>query len=74
MNGIPFRDHAGLEPMVLNRLEAEHRDLTTLERVLDWGRDRTPPVRVLEVIAQDEYTHDVVMQLESARYLVYDTT
>lgn len=39
----------------------------TLEDVLALGHD------LVEVIVQDEYTHDVVMR-DHDRFLVYDTT
>ena len=43
----------------------EHR---TLEEAL-----RQPELRLLDVIVQDEYTHDVVFAFGD-RFLVYDTT
>ncbi len=46
---------------------AQAARLDTLEDVLRWGGD------VLEVIVQDEYTHDVVIQHHDA-FLVFDTT
>ncbi len=44
--------------------------LATLEDVLRWGGD------VIEVIVQDEYTHDVVARAPGAvaNFLVFDTT
>jgi hypothetical protein len=42
--------------------------LETLEDVLRWGG------HVLEVIVQDEYTHDVVVHTLDAGFLVFDTT
>ena len=42
--------------------------LDTLEDVLRWGGD------VLDVIVQDEYTHDVVVAGRDGAYLVFDTT
>ena len=43
--------------------------LDTLEDVLRWG------AHVLEVVVQDEYTHDVIAQHERAEgFLVFDTT
>ena len=41
--------------------------LDTLEDVLRWGAD------VLEVVVQDEYTHDVVVT-KATMVLVFDTT
>jgi len=42
--------------------------LDTLEEILRWGG------HVLEVIVQDEYNHDVVVQGHAAGFLVFDTT
>ncbi len=44
--------------------------LVTLEDVLRWGAD------VIDVIVQDEYTHDVVARAPKAPpgFLVFDTT
>jgi hypothetical protein len=42
--------------------------LATLEDVLRWGGD------VLEVVVQDEFTHDVVVRRGAGAYLVFDTT
>ena len=41
--------------------------LATLEDVLAWCRD------VVEVIVQDEFTHDVIVQ-RPAGFVVFDTT
>jgi len=51
------------------RLEAATK-LQTLEDVLHWGGD------VVEVVVQDEYTHDVVVVRvrNVGPYLVFDTT
>jgi hypothetical protein len=47
---------------------ASASDLATLEDVLRWGGD------VLEVVVQDEFTHDVVVRRGGGAYLVFDTT
>lgn len=50
------------------RLEVATK-LQTLEDVLRWGGD------VVEVVVQDEYTHDVVVRVRDVGpYLVFDTT
>ena len=41
--------------------------LDTLEDVLRWG------AHVVEVVVQDEYTHDVIAQ-HAGGFLVFDTT
>jgi hypothetical protein len=45
--------------------------LRTLEDVLAWARAHKADV--VEVIVQDEFTHDVILR-EAERYHVFDTT
>ena len=45
--------------------------LRTLEDVLAWARARRADV--IDVIVQDEFTHDVIVR-EAERYHVFDTT
>jgi hypothetical protein len=46
--------------------------LRTLEEVLRWARPRGHAL--VDVVAQDEYTNDVVLALADGRWLVFDTT
>ncbi|HVK64458.1 MAG TPA: hypothetical protein VM694_08290 [Polyangium sp.] len=46
----------------------------TLEDVVRWGLALTPPRLVADVVVQDEYNHDVVLEHPTGVYLVYDTT
>jgi hypothetical protein len=52
------------------RLEA----LVTLAEVVRFGLAQTPARLIAEVVVQDEFTHDVVLPLSDARWLVFDTT
>ncbi len=47
--------------------------LRTLEEVVRWMAAQPAPCAIVEVVAQDEFTHDVVVQ-QGARWLVFDTT
>ena len=57
-----------------DRLCAELAPLTLLEAVVRWGHAQTPPRGIVDVVVQDEYTHDVVMPLGDRRWLVFETT
>jgi len=70
----PFRDRAHLAPDERTALEHAHVPLTTLGAVLDWARAQSPPLAVAEIVTQDEYTHDVILDFTAGRCLVYDTT
>jgi hypothetical protein len=46
----------------------------TLEKVLDWCQAQHPPQWVEAIVAQDEFTSDVVVRFDHQLYFVYDTT
>jgi hypothetical protein len=46
----------------------------TLSDVLAFGARLQPPRSPVEIVTQDEYTHDVVLELRTDAFLVYDTT
>jgi hypothetical protein len=54
----------------IKNLVATH---TTLEKLMLWGVQQSPPVMIAEIIAQDEFTNDIVVPYNHL-YLVYDTT
>ncbi|HEU0035644.1 MAG TPA: hypothetical protein VFQ53_33765 [Kofleriaceae bacterium] len=57
-----------IAPSTIDKLALAGR-LETLEDVLRWGGD------VVEVVVQDEYTHDVIVTHATApAFLVFDTT
>lgn len=67
-------DRAGLPADELAQLTARVAGHPTLGHVVrDWASG-TPPRAVLDVITQDEYTHDVVILYRDQIHLVYDTT
>jgi hypothetical protein len=45
----------------------------TLDDVVNWTLARRPVERIVDVIVQDEFTHDIVVTFGD-RWLVYDTT
>ena len=71
---LPLHDHAATPVNQLEFLRATFGRFSALGQLLEWGRDLDPPVRVEEIIAQDEYSHDVLVPLPGARYLAFDAT
>lgn len=53
---------------------AAPEDLKTLHDVILWGKTLSPMLEIVDVVIQDEYTHDVVAKLGEDRYLCFDTT
>jgi len=74
MRDVPFRAVSGADAAVLERARAVFREAFTLADVLAAGRTMQPPLRVSEIVTQDEYTHDVVTPFGPSHYLSFDTT
>lgn len=71
---IDVTDYADLKGSDLATYERALGGLTSLERVLSWGRAQEPARGIEEILTQDEYTHDVIMPADGGCYLVFDTT
>jgi hypothetical protein len=69
---VPIVDHAGLSAERFAELQEALADHQTLERAIRWCLARGHVVA--DVIAQDEYTQDVVVPLGDDLFLVYDAT
>lgn len=67
-------NHARISDEQAHRLVREVQVLHTLEEVVHFGLAQTPPKMILDIIVQDEYCHDVVMEWEGGLYLAFDTT
>ncbi|MEP7337034.1 MAG: hypothetical protein ABI977_04770 [Acidobacteriota bacterium] len=57
---VQIINRANLSPQAFAALERELPPLGTLLQFVVWGSQQQPPVRLLETVAQDEYTHDVI--------------
>ena len=71
---IPLHDEASFGAERLAPLRAAVQPLRTLGDVLAWSRAATRSRQPTEIVTQDEYTHDVVFDLDGAIYLAFDTT
>ncbi len=67
-------NHANLSDEQAHRLVRQVQRLVTLEEVIVWGLAQPAKRTILDVIVQDEYCHDVVMEWEAGMHLVFDTT
>jgi hypothetical protein len=52
----------------------EVESFCTLEMVIQWAFGRKPPAELFTVVAQDEFTNDVVIRVSPEIFLVLDTT
>jgi hypothetical protein len=67
-------NRANLPIETLTALERELPRFGTLQEFVLWGSARRPPVLLIETIALDEYTHDVIAPLRNGLTLVLEAT
>ena len=70
-------NHANLSRESIAEIESELPDQQNLKDVMTWALSYpvdTIPQVVADVIAQDEFTHDVLVPWRDGLVLVYDTT
>ncbi|MCA9638167.1 MAG: hypothetical protein KC420_19195 [Myxococcales bacterium] len=67
-------DRVGLPPERLAAIRAALAGQAILADVVRWGARAEPPRMIVDVVVQDEYTHDVVLDHGDGLFLVYDTT
>jgi hypothetical protein len=48
--------------------------METLGAVIRWATARSPRAEFVNVVVQDEYTHDVVVRVAADLFAVFDTT
>ena len=71
---IPFADCANLSPAERDALAEVVTRRRGQDQIFAWGRTQSPPIHPVDVIKQDEFTHDVLVPLPENRWLVYGAT
>ena len=76
MTAFPIENRANLPADRFAALSAALAGHRSIKRALDWSLSLSPPVAPADVLAQDEYSHDVLMPLidPPGAWLVYDCT
>jgi hypothetical protein len=74
MKLVPVSAAGPVAPHILGVVTGEVGRLATLADVLAWAGRRSPPVRVEEIVTQDEYTHDVLLPFDGKHFLAFDAT
>jgi len=72
---MEFMDHVHLLNVADPQLAAAIGRFRTLEHVLNWPMFRGADLKSLDLIAQDEYSHDMLMPLpDGKRWLAFAMT
>lgn len=71
---VPVENRASLPPAEFDALARDLSGLTSMRSVLAWLTSRVPPLKVVDMTTQDEFSHDILVAYRGGRYLVYDST
>lgn len=71
---MELRDRLDLPAARLAEVRAAIAGHGLLGDLIRWGARAQPQRLVVDVIVQDEYTYDVVLDFGGGLFLVYDTT
>ena len=67
-------NRAGLPAPDFDRLSAELAGLVSMGRALSWFASHRPPLAPEGMVAQDEFSFDVVVPLREGLCLAFDST
>jgi hypothetical protein len=71
---VLVENRAGSAVEVFERLAPLLASQRSIKIALDWLLAQRPPLTPSEIVAQDEYSHDVLVAYPGGLYLVYDST
>jgi len=71
---VPIEANGRIAERDLTRFRIALRELRNLGAVLGWLRAQDPPRTALDIVTQDEYTHDVIVPWDERLVLVFDAT
>jgi hypothetical protein len=71
---VVIENRARLDTAEFALLKSTLEAQTSMERALTWFTQHTPPLAPEDLIAQDEFSFDLLVRLPDASYLSYDTS
>ena len=74
LDPVEIDDRVGVPEPVRREIEGATARLGCLADVVRWGMEGEPERLIVDVIVQDEYTHDVILDYGAGLHLVFDTT
>ncbi len=73
-DAIRIENRAGLEDQAFLSLAGDLSRQHSVRHVLDWLRRHDPPLKMQDMVTQDEFSHDILVAYREGLYLVYDST
>jgi hypothetical protein len=71
---IKIENRAGLDDELFLTILREVSGQSSIRHVVDWMGRHRPPLRIEDMVTQDEFSHDIVVPYRESLFLVYDCT
>jgi hypothetical protein len=71
---IKLENRAGLNGEPYMALIREISGQSSIRHVVDWLGHHQPPLKMEDMVTQDEFSHDIMVPYRDGLYLVYDST
>ncbi len=73
-NAVVIDNRSNLAPDAFASLAAVLSQHRSIKHALDWLSGHQPPLTLSDIIAQDEFCHDILVEYSGGVWLVYDTS
>ncbi len=71
---IRVENRARLTGIDFDVLARELSSQTSMRRVVYWLEQHVPPLKIDDMVTQDEFSHDIVVGCEDGRFIVYESS
>jgi hypothetical protein len=71
---VPIENRARLPAGDFDRLAGTVAGHRSMKHALDWLLGHIPPLRLTDMLTQDEFSHDFLVAYPGGLWLVYDST
>lgn len=61
-------------PVSPETIRGEIGSISSMREAVNWAQGRTSPCAFVNAVAQDEFTHDVIVRVSDHLFVVFDTT
>lgn len=74
LSAVRIINQANLPAEAFAALMRELPEFGTLQQFVAWGGKRQPPILLIETVALDEYSHEVIAGWQNDLFLVFGST
>jgi hypothetical protein len=71
---IKLENRAALDDVALTELIRQLSGQSSIRHVVNWLGRHQPPLKIEDMVTQDEFSHDIMVPYRQGLYLVYDST